>query len=86
MPFDWRDFLIVAHEQRHDQREGIQRTSLGRTYYYIYNFGLTKARAQNFSTVQGQGGMHENNWRHENSPRECSEPSKPFRPGQTPCC
>lgn len=49
MPFDWREFLIVAHGLRHDNREGVQRTCLGRTYYYVYNLGLTKARAINFT-------------------------------------
>ena len=40
MPFYWREFLIVAHELRADQRESVQRTCLGRAYYYVYNFGL----------------------------------------------
>jgi len=48
MPFDWREFLIVAHGLRNDNREGVQRTCLGRTYYYVYNLGLMKARAINF--------------------------------------
>ena len=60
MAFDWRDFLIVAHEQRNDPREGIQRTSLGRAYYYVYNLGLTKAKSQNFQS--GQGGLHRQLW------------------------
>jgi hypothetical protein len=62
MAFDWRDFLVVAHEQRNDQREGIQRTSLGRAYYYVYNLGLTKATTQNFSMRRGQGGSHRQLW------------------------
>jgi len=49
MPFDWRDFLIVAHELRNDPREGVQRTCLGRTYYYVFNLGLMKARTSRFS-------------------------------------
>ena len=48
MPFDWREFLIVAHELRNDQREGVRRTCLGRAYYYVYNLGLDKARRMNF--------------------------------------
>jgi hypothetical protein len=60
MPFDWREFLIVAHGLRHDNREGVQRTCLGRTYYYVYNLGLTKARAINFT---GQTpGLHKKLW------------------------
>ena len=49
MPFDWRDFLAIAHELRHDRREGVQRTCLGRAYYYIYNLGLQAAKSWNFN-------------------------------------
>ena len=49
MSFDWREFLIIAHELRNDPREGVQRTSLGRSYYYVYNLGLTTARGLTFS-------------------------------------
>jgi hypothetical protein len=44
MPFDWREFLLVAYELRHDQREAVRRTCLGRAYYYVYNLGLHMAR------------------------------------------
>src|SRR5262245_13345026 len=44
MPFDWREFLIIAHELRNDQREGVRRTCLGRAYYYVFNLGLTQAQ------------------------------------------
>lgn len=60
MPFDWREFLIVAHGLRNDPGEGVQRTCLGRTYYYVYNLGLTKARALSF---QGRPpGLHKQLW------------------------
>lgn len=62
MLFDWRGFLLVAHEQRNDQRESAQRTSLGRAYYYIYNIGLTAAKAQKFTMVPGKGGTHRQLW------------------------
>ena len=48
MPFDWREFLIIAHELRNDRREGVQRTCLGRAYYYVYNLGLKMARQMNW--------------------------------------
>ena len=48
MPFDWREFLIVAHGLRNDPSEGAQRTCLGRAYYYVYNLGLAKARSLTF--------------------------------------
>src|SRR3989442_11919046 len=44
MPFDWREFLIIAHELRQDTRESVQRTCLGRAYYYAYNLGLEMAQ------------------------------------------
>jgi hypothetical protein len=60
MPFDWRDFLIVAHELRNDPREGVQRTCLGRTYYYVFNLGLTKARTVSFTGKLP--GLHKKLW------------------------
>lgn len=48
MPFDWREFLIVAHELRNDPREGVRRTCLGRAYYYVYNLGLNIARQKHW--------------------------------------
>ena len=61
MSFDWRDFLIVAHELRNDPREGVQRTSIGRAYYYVYNLGLAKARTLDFR--HHGAGMHKQLWR-----------------------
>ena len=48
MLFDWREFLIVAHELRNDGREGIRRTCLGRAYYYVFNLGLKTARQRHW--------------------------------------
>ena len=62
MLFDWREFLIVAHELRNDPREGIQRTSIGRAYYYVYNLGLIMAKTEKFSIISGRGGMHKQLW------------------------
>ena len=60
MSFDWREFLIVAHGLRNDTGEGAQRTCLGRVYYYVYNLGLTKARALNFTGKPP--GLHKKLW------------------------
>ncbi len=60
MQFDWREFLIVAHGLRNDASEGAQRTCLGRAYYYVYNLGITKARATNF--VGKMPGLHRQLW------------------------
>lgn len=60
MPFDWREFLIFAHGLRNDTGEGVQRTCLGRTYYYVYHLGLTKARALNFTDKLP--GLHKKLW------------------------
>ncbi len=63
MPFDWRDFLLIAHELRNDSREGVQRTCLGRTYYYVYNLGLVKAKSLNFTYQKAKGGgSHKQLW------------------------
>jgi hypothetical protein len=60
MPFDWREFLVVAHGLRNDPKEGVQRTCLGRAYYYIYNLGLAKARTLSFSDTPP--GLHRKLW------------------------
>ena len=60
MPFDWREFLIVAHELRNDPREGVQGTCLGRSYYYVYNLSLTQARSMRFTGKPP--GLHRQLW------------------------
>ena len=60
MPFDWREFLIVAHELRHDQREGVRRTCPGRAYYYVYHLGLKKARHMGWP--EPKYGLHKALW------------------------
>src|SRR5215475_4740427 len=60
MPFDWREFLIIAHELRNETGEGVQRTCLGRIYYYVYNLGLAKARALAFT--ERPPGLHRKLW------------------------
>jgi len=44
MPFDWRDFLLFAHELRNESLESKRRTSIRRAYYYIYNVALVEAK------------------------------------------
>jgi len=61
MPFDWREFLIVAHGLRNDPREGAQRTCLGRTYYYIFNLCLAKAYTIGFAGKLP--GLHKQLWK-----------------------
>jgi hypothetical protein len=61
MPFDWRAFLTVAHELRNNTGEGVQRTCLGRVYYYVYHLGLTKAQALNFT--EKPPGLHTKLWK-----------------------
>jgi hypothetical protein len=60
MPFDWREFLIVAHQLRNHAGEGVQRTCLGRTYYYIFNLGLTRARSLSFT--ERPPSLHKKLW------------------------
>ena len=61
MPFDWREFLIVAHSLRKEASEGVQRTCIGRTYYYVYNLGLGKARALGFT--KQPPSLHKELWK-----------------------
>jgi hypothetical protein len=60
MPFDWREFLIVAHGLRNDPKEAAQRTCLGRAYYYVFNLGLTNARTLSFK--EGMPSLHRKLW------------------------
>jgi hypothetical protein len=60
MPFNWREFLILAHSLRNDASEGVQRTCLGRAYYYTYNLGLAKARTLTFD--EPPPGLHRKLW------------------------
>ncbi len=60
MPFNWREFLIVAHRLRNEPGEGAQRTSLGRAYYFVFNLGLAKARTLNFNATHP--GLHKKLW------------------------
>ena len=60
MPFDWREFLVVAHGLRNDTGEGVHRTCLGRTYYYVFNLGLTTARRLGF--LEKSPGLHKKLW------------------------
>ena len=48
MRFNWRDFLLVSHDLRNKRDEGSLRTCISRTYYYVFNIGLIKARQLNF--------------------------------------
>ena len=61
MPFDWREFLIIAHELCNQTSEGAQRTCLGRAYYYVYNLGLGKATNLGF-TRNRNSPMHKQLW------------------------
>ena len=63
MPFDWREFLIVAHELRHDPRESIQRTVIGRAYYFAYNAGVNAAQRRGYNpNAPSRTGMHRRLW------------------------
>ena len=61
MPFDWREFLIIAHELHNQTGEGAHRTCLGRAYYYVYNLGLAKASALGFRR-NPQSSTHKQLW------------------------
>ena len=61
MSFNWREFLVIAHQLRLDAGEGIQRTCLGRIYYYVYNTGLSKALSSGLA-IQAGRGRHRQLW------------------------
>ena len=63
MPFDWRDFLLFAHELRHETQESKQRTAIGRAYYYVYNVALSEARKLGYNpNAQSSVGLHKKLW------------------------
>jgi hypothetical protein len=61
MPFDWREFLIIAHELRNQASEGAQRTSLSRAYYYVFNLGLNHATRLGFRSTRNSP-LHKQLW------------------------
>lgn len=60
MAIDWREFLVIAHGLRLSTDGGSQRTSLGRSYYYIYHLVLAEARARHFTG--SVPGLHKKLW------------------------
>jgi hypothetical protein len=49
MGFDWREFFALANELKNDARESVRRTCIGRAYYYAFNLGLAKAKADGYN-------------------------------------
>jgi hypothetical protein len=65
MAFDWRDFLVFAHELRNEGFESKRRTSIGRAYYYIYNVALIEAKKLGYNPYSNshlKGGVHKKLW------------------------
>lgn len=63
MAFDWRDFLLFAHELRNETQESKQRTAIGRAYYYVYNVGLTEAKKLGYNpNAPSKVGTHKRLW------------------------
>jgi len=64
MAFDWRDFLLLAHDLRHATQESRQRTAIGRAYYYVYNVANTEAQrlGYNPNPKVKTAGVHKRLW------------------------
>jgi hypothetical protein len=65
MAFDWRDFLLFAHELRNEPEESKQRTSIGRAYYYVYNVAKIEAKKLGFNENDPslrKMGQHQRLW------------------------
>jgi uncharacterized protein (UPF0332 family) len=45
MPFDWNNFLTLAHELATKMDEASKRTAISRAYYCAFNFALPRAVA-----------------------------------------
>ena len=60
MAIDWREFLVIAHDLRLATDTGSQRTSLGRSYYYVYHLVLNEARSRSFTG--NLPGLHKKLW------------------------
>ncbi len=65
MAFNWRDFLVLAHDLRKDQRESAQRACIGRAYYYTFNLGLNTAKTGGYNPKLSplkRAGEHKRLW------------------------
>ena len=63
MVFDWREFLLFAHELRNEAQESKQRTSVGRAYYYAYNVALAEAKRLGYNPNRPSTlGLHKRLW------------------------
>ncbi len=49
MPFDWREYLVVAKELAQDGRESTSRISISRAYYCTYHLGRIYALTKGYS-------------------------------------
>lgn len=61
-PFDWSEYLKLAHELGARKEEACLRSSLSRAYYCVYNLALTRAERNGFVPVLGES-THSQLWR-----------------------
>jgi len=46
MPFDWNNFLTLAHELATKMDEASKRTAISRAYYCVFNLALARAESK----------------------------------------
>lgn len=61
-PFDWADYLALAEELGKRTDEASLRSALSRAYYYVFHLALTRAEANSFKPISGEG-THTQLWR-----------------------
>lgn len=61
-PFDWSGFLRLAEELGKRADEASLRSALSCVYYYVYHLALSRAEANQFKPLPGEG-THTQLWR-----------------------
>jgi hypothetical protein len=60
--FDWSEYFRLADELGARADAASLRTAISRAYYYVYHLALTRAEANDFRALSGEG-LHTQLWR-----------------------
>jgi len=62
VPFDWSEYLRLADELGGRTDEASLRSAISRAYYYVYHLALSRAEANAYKPLPGEG-KHIQLWR-----------------------
>jgi uncharacterized protein (UPF0332 family) len=62
VPFDWSEYFRLADQLGKRADEASLRSAISRAYYYVYHLALTRAEANSYKSLPGEG-THSQLWR-----------------------